>query len=183
MSYQHYDTANNPADLATCCMSPDKLMESRWLLGPEFLLNVLPQPHDVPQKILLDKNDPEVKWEVVVYTPKSQVQQNMGCSRLQVGLQSSPWVTLRRCEGTPNWYGPTRIGHNANEDRTFSANTRAIGDAHGRSYWNRQQPPHCNNTFWHRRNTAPNPCHATYYEDPPTCPNTWSIRLTRPLWA
>ena len=61
MSYQHYDTANNPADLATCCMSPDKLMESRWLLGPEFLLNALPQPHDVPQKILLDKNDPEVK--------------------------------------------------------------------------------------------------------------------------
>ena len=48
---------------------------------------------------------------------------------------------------TPNQYGPTRVGCNANEDRMFPANARTIGDAHGRSYWNRQQPPLCNNTF------------------------------------
>ena len=40
--WRYIDTANNPADLATRCMSPDKLMESRWLLGPEFLWNALP---------------------------------------------------------------------------------------------------------------------------------------------
>ena len=40
--WRYIDTANNPADLATRCMSPDKLMESCWLLGPEFLWNALP---------------------------------------------------------------------------------------------------------------------------------------------
>lgn len=34
--WRYIDTANNPADLATRCMSPDKLMESRWLSGPDF---------------------------------------------------------------------------------------------------------------------------------------------------
>ena len=70
-----------------------------------------------------------------------------GRARLRMGVQSSPCVTLRRCVGTPNRYGQTRIERNAYEDRTFPANARASGDAHGRSYWNRQQPPHRNNTF------------------------------------
>ena len=59
--WRYIDTANNPADLATRCMSPDKLMELHWLLGPEFLWNALPQPHDIPQKIVLNENEPEVK--------------------------------------------------------------------------------------------------------------------------
>ena len=45
--WRNIDTANNPADLATRCMSPDKLIESPWLSGPEFLWNVQPQPHKV----------------------------------------------------------------------------------------------------------------------------------------
>ena len=52
--WRYVDAANNPADLATRCMSPDKLMKSRRLLGPEFLWNVLTQPHDASQKISLD---------------------------------------------------------------------------------------------------------------------------------
>ena len=90
---RYIDTANNPADLATCCMSPDKLMESRWLSGPEFLWNALPQPHDAPQKISLDENDPEVKREVVVCTTKSQVPHNLGCSRFK---RLSSWLSVQR---------------------------------------------------------------------------------------
>ena len=91
--WRYIDTANNPADLATRYMSPDKLMESRWLLGPEFLWNALPQPHDVPQKISLDENDPEVKREVVVCATKSQVPQNLGCSRFKC---LSSWLSVKR---------------------------------------------------------------------------------------
>lgn len=91
--WRYTDTANNPADLATRCMSPDKLMESRWLLGPEFLWDVLSQPHDVPQKIPLDENDPEVKREVVVCATKSQVPQNLGCSRFK---RLSSWSSVKR---------------------------------------------------------------------------------------
>ena len=64
-------------------MSPHKLIESRWLLGPEFLCNPLPQPHHVPRKISLDVYDPEVKQEAVVYATKLQVPQNLGCSRFK----------------------------------------------------------------------------------------------------
>ena len=91
--WRYIDTANNPADLATRCMSPDKLMESRWLSGPEFLWNALPQPHDAPQKISLDENDPEVKREVVVCTTKSQVPHNLGCSRFK---RLSSWLSVQR---------------------------------------------------------------------------------------
>ena len=91
--WRYIDTANNPADLATRCMSPDNLMESRWLLGPEFLWNILPQPHDVPQKMPLDENDPELKREVVVCATKSQVLQNLGCSRFK---RLSSWLSVKR---------------------------------------------------------------------------------------
>ena len=91
--WRYIDTANNPADLANRCMSPDKLIESHWLSGPEFLWNALPQPHDAPQKISLDENDPEVKREVVVCTTKSQVPHNLGCSRLK---RLSSWLSMQR---------------------------------------------------------------------------------------
>ena len=91
--WRYIHTANNPANLATRCMSPDKLMESRWLSGAEFLWNALPQPHDAPQKISLDENDPEVKREVVVCTTKSQVPHNLGSSRFK---RLSSWLSVQR---------------------------------------------------------------------------------------
>ena len=59
--WRYIDTANNPADLANRCMSPDKLMESPWLLGAEFLWNTLPQPHDVSTRPLSPPSAAEMK--------------------------------------------------------------------------------------------------------------------------
>ena len=35
--WRYIDSANNPADLATRGVPSNKLMESRWMSGPEFL--------------------------------------------------------------------------------------------------------------------------------------------------
>ena len=87
------DTANNLAALATRCMPADKLMESRWTLGPELLWNPLPQPQTVIQEILLDESDPEVKQEVVACITKSQSSQELGCTRF---TRFSSWSSIKR---------------------------------------------------------------------------------------
>lgn len=45
--WRYIDTASNPADLATRCLSPDKLLESWWTSGPEFLWSTRPVPQTV----------------------------------------------------------------------------------------------------------------------------------------
>lgn len=91
--WRYIDTTNNPADLATRCMSPDKLMESRWTSGPEFLWNPLPQPQTVIQETALDENDPEVKREVVVCITKSHSSKELGCTRFN---RLSSWSSVKR---------------------------------------------------------------------------------------
>lgn len=46
--WRYIDTASNPADLATRCISPSKLVESWWISGPDFLRSPLSQPPYLP---------------------------------------------------------------------------------------------------------------------------------------
>ena len=40
--WRYIYTARNPSDRATRCVTPEKLVESPWILGPEFLWNPHP---------------------------------------------------------------------------------------------------------------------------------------------
>ena len=91
--WRYVDTANNPADLATRCLSPDKLLESRWTSGPEFLWSTRPGPQTVLQEIPLDENDPEVKREVVACVTRSQTLQELDTTRFH---RFSNWSSVKR---------------------------------------------------------------------------------------
>ena len=91
--WRYIDTASNPADLATRCLSPDKLLESRWTSGPEFLWSPRPHPQTVLQEIPLDESDPEVKREVVACITRSQTLQELGTSRFN---RFSSWSSVKR---------------------------------------------------------------------------------------
>ena len=82
--WRYIDTASNPADLATRCLSPDKLLESWWTSGPEFLWS--PRPHRQTE------SDPEVKREVVACITRSQILQELGTSRFNC---FSSWSSVK----------------------------------------------------------------------------------------
>ena len=63
--WRYIDTARNPADLATRCVTPEKLAESPWILGPEFLRNPQLQPQASLLEVPLNESDPEAKREVI----------------------------------------------------------------------------------------------------------------------
>lgn len=61
--WRYIDTNQNPADLATRCLTASNLMDSDWLKGPHFLwsLDILqPEQDNFP----LDAHDPEVRREI-----------------------------------------------------------------------------------------------------------------------
>ena len=91
--WRYIDTASNPADLATRCLSPGKLLESRWTSGPEFLWSTRPGPQTVLQEIPLDENDPEVKREVVACVTRSQTSQELDTTRFH---RFSNWSSVKR---------------------------------------------------------------------------------------
>ena len=91
--WRYIDTTSNPADLATRCMSPSKLVESRWISGPEVLRSHLSQPPYLPQEMAVDESDPEVKREVTACATKSHVSQELGCSRFK---RFSTWTSVKR---------------------------------------------------------------------------------------
>lgn len=78
--WRYINTSSNPADLATRCMSPSKLVESWWISGPDFLWIQLSQPPYLPQKMALNESDPEVKREVTACATKLHVSQELGFS-------------------------------------------------------------------------------------------------------
>ena len=62
--WRYVESEQNPADLATRGVPPDKLMESSWLKSPEFLK----KPESTPQTdemFTLSTNDPEVRKGVL----------------------------------------------------------------------------------------------------------------------
>lgn len=62
--WRYVESEQNPADLATRGVPPDKLMESSWLKGPEFLK----KPESTLQRdemFTLSTNDPEVRKGVL----------------------------------------------------------------------------------------------------------------------
>ena len=62
--WRYVESEQNPADLATRGVPPDKLMESSWLKSPEFLK----KPETTPQTdemFTLSTNDPEVRKGVL----------------------------------------------------------------------------------------------------------------------
>lgn len=70
--WRYIDGAHKPVDLATRWMSQSKLMESQWMLGPEFLLSLITQPKTIIEETTLDESDPEVKREVTSYSTNTQ---------------------------------------------------------------------------------------------------------------
>ena len=61
--WRYIESENNPVDLATRCMSPDKLMDSRWMTGPEAkILKYSPQHEkkSLPKESNLLRLDPFV---------------------------------------------------------------------------------------------------------------------------
>ena len=61
--WRYVETSENPADLATRCLSALKLAGSDWLAGPSFLKNPS-TPQRQQEEIQLDDNDPEVRKEI-----------------------------------------------------------------------------------------------------------------------
>ncbi|KAK3750007.1 hypothetical protein QZH41_008650 [Actinostola sp. cb2023] len=78
--WKYIGTSENPADLATRCIKPLKLVESDWLTGPSFLKNpTLSQceQEDIP----LDEQDPEVRKDVSTCATRIQKPQTLGAER------------------------------------------------------------------------------------------------------
>ena len=91
--WRYIDTARNPADLATRCVTPEKLAESPWILGPEFLRNPQLQPQASLLEVPLNESDPEVKREVITCATATHSPQSLGCERFK---RFSSWSFLRR---------------------------------------------------------------------------------------
>ena len=91
--WRYIDSANNPADLGTRGVPSNKLMESRWMSGPEFLWKSLPQPQQKLEKIALEESDLEVKREVTAYATRSQTSRGLDCAKFG---RFSSWASLRR---------------------------------------------------------------------------------------
>ena len=90
--WRYIDTARNPPDLATRCVTSGKLVESPWILGPEFLWNLQLQPQASLLEVPLSKSDPEVKREVVTCATTTHSPQGLGCGRFKC---FSSWSSLR----------------------------------------------------------------------------------------
>ena len=59
--WRYIYTARNPADRATRCVTPEKLVESPWILGLEFLWNLQLQPQASLLEVPFSESDPGVK--------------------------------------------------------------------------------------------------------------------------
>ena len=90
--WRYIDTARNPADLATRCVTSGKLVESPWILGPEFLWNLQLQPQASLLEVPLSESDLEVKREVVTCATTTHSPQGLGCERFKC---FSSWSSLR----------------------------------------------------------------------------------------
>ena len=77
--WRYMDTARNPADLATRCFTPEKMIESPWILGSEFLRNPQLQPQASLLEVPLSESDPEVKREVIACATATHSPQSLGC--------------------------------------------------------------------------------------------------------
>jgi len=62
--WRYVESKENPADLATCGVPPDKLMESTWLRGPGFLKSPEGTPR-VEETFTLNASDPDVRKGVL----------------------------------------------------------------------------------------------------------------------
>lgn len=77
--WRYVESENNPADLATRGVKANKLMESSWLSGPEFLKSN--DTVDVPSEITaLDEDDPELRKKVATFATKVKPKQKVSNS-------------------------------------------------------------------------------------------------------
>ena len=74
--WRYVGSENNPADLATRGVKASKLMESRWLSGPEFLKGN--DTEALPSKIApLNEADPQVRKKVDTFATKVRANQKV----------------------------------------------------------------------------------------------------------
>ena len=91
--WRYIDTALNPADLATRGVPAEHLKNSKWLVGPEFLRQPLPDfPHHFDE-ISLSAQDPEVRSQVVTYIAEVSKIPGLGSERFS---RFSSFTSLRR---------------------------------------------------------------------------------------
>ena len=91
--WRYIDTALNPADLATRGVPAEHLKNSKWLVGPEFLRQPLPDfPHHF-HEISLILQDPEVRSQVVTCIAEVSKIPGLGSERFS---RFSSFTSLRR---------------------------------------------------------------------------------------
>ena len=84
--WRYVESENNATDLATRGVKANKLMESSWLSGPEFLKSddTAATPGDVAA---LNEDDPEVKKKVDAFVtkfkPNQKVSHGLGAKRFE----------------------------------------------------------------------------------------------------
>lgn len=82
--WRYVESEQNPTDLATHGVPPDKLIESSWLKGPEFLK----KPESTPranETFTLSTSDPEVRKGVLSAKVKTDEdkESNLGAERFE----------------------------------------------------------------------------------------------------
>ena len=106
---RYVESENNPADLARRGVKASKLMESRWLSGPEFLKGN--DTEAIPSEIApLNEADPEVRKKVDTFATKVRANQKvigLGAKRFErfsslLSLQRGIAVLLEKIKRSSN---------------------------------------------------------------------------------
>ena len=79
--WRYVDTNENPADLATRCISAKNLATSDWLTGPSFVKDASTKMEDEQEEIALNEGDPEVRKEASTYVISTIQRQGLGAER------------------------------------------------------------------------------------------------------
>ena len=81
--WRYVETKENPADLATRCLSASSLQGSDWLHGPSFLKSNSSPQDKLEQDFAINENDPEVRREVAVKATSTLKPNSLGSQRFQ----------------------------------------------------------------------------------------------------
>ena len=87
------DTNENPADLATRCLSAQNLASSDWLTGPRSLQEETGAKKEEQEKIPIYEDDPEVRKEVLTLNTQTNKRRGLGAERFS---RFSSLSSLRR---------------------------------------------------------------------------------------
>ena len=91
--WRYVDTNENPADLATRCLSAQNLASSDWLTGPRSLQEETGAKKEEQEKIPIYEDDPEVRKEVLTLNTQTNKRRGLGAERFS---RFSSLSSLRR---------------------------------------------------------------------------------------